>query len=90
MKSADAAAKGVNDADAAIPTRFEDAVAELEALVAAMEGGELSLEDSLRAFERGSMLLRHCRSTLETAEQRIRILENDALKDFDLGQNNNS
>ncbi|GAA5168990.1 exodeoxyribonuclease VII small subunit [Viridibacterium curvum] len=90
MKSADAAGKRVNDADSSIPSRFEDAVAELEALVVAMEGGDLSLEDSLRAFERGSVLLRHCRSTLESAEQRIRVLENDALKDFDPGQNNNS
>lgn len=74
------------DADASsptIPSRFEDAVTELEAIVAAMESGSLSLEDSLNQFQRGSQLLRHCRSTLESAEQRIRVLEGEALQNLD-------
>lgn len=85
MKPADADATGVDNADA-IPPRFEEAVAELEAIVAAMEAGDLSLEDSLNHFQRGNQLLRHCRNTLEAAEQRIRILEGDALRDFDPNQ----
>ena len=66
-----------------IPERFEDAVAELEAIVAAMESGKLSLEDSLAHFQRGTLLMRHCRSTLESAEQRIRILQDGELKEFE-------
>lgn len=66
-----------------IPERFEDAVSELEAIVAAMESGQLSLEDSLTHFQRGTLLLRHCRGALESAEERIRILQDGELQAFD-------
>lgn len=55
---------------------YEAATAELETLVASMEGGKLSLEASLAAYQRGTVLLRHCQSLLDAAEERVRILEN--------------
>jgi len=67
---------------ASIPERFEDAVTELEQIVAAMETGSLSLEESLARFQRGTELLRHCRGALESAEQRIRILQDGELRDL--------
>lgn len=57
-----------------IPADFEHALDELEQLVARMEGGELSLEESLTSFERGIGLFRHCQQSLEQAELRVRLL----------------
>lgn len=53
---------------------FETAMIELEALVQRMESGELSLEDSLKEFERGVKLTRICQSSLKVAEQRVKLL----------------
>ena len=53
---------------------FEAALAELEQLVDTMEQGELSLEDSLKAFERGIELTRTCQQALKSAEQRVEML----------------
>ena len=53
---------------------FEDSLSELEALVERMEGGEMTLEESLGAFERGIALTRHCQQALQAAEQRVEIL----------------
>jgi exodeoxyribonuclease VII small subunit len=54
--------------------RFSEALAELEAIVAALEGGQLDLEDSLARYERGVALLRACQSKLGEAEQRVTML----------------
>ncbi len=56
------------------PLDFENALKELEALVERMEQGEISLEDSLKHFERGIELTRACQSALREAEQKVRIL----------------
>ncbi len=64
---------------------FEAAMAELEQLVAAMEGGKLSLEDSLAAYKRGAELLSFCRGKLDDAQQQVRVLEDGVLKDFSAG-----
>jgi exodeoxyribonuclease VII small subunit len=61
-------------ADSAAPVDFEHSLDELEQLVARMEGGELSLDDSLASFERGIGLYRHCQQALEQAELRVRLL----------------
>ena len=53
---------------------FEQALTEFEALVTRMEEGELSLEDSLKSYERGVALSRSCQAALEQAEQRIQVL----------------
>ncbi len=61
---------------------FESAMAELEKIVADMEAGKLSLEDSLAAYQRGAELLAFCRGRLESAQQQVSVLENGVLKDF--------
>jgi len=53
---------------------FEAALGELEALVERMESGELTLDASLGAFERGIHLTRACQRALAVAEQRVRVL----------------
>ncbi len=55
-------------------TRFEDALAELEAIVQTLEGGEQPLEASLEQFERGVSLSRFCQQSLDDAEQKVAIL----------------
>ena len=53
---------------------FEQSLDELEQLVGKMEHGEMSLEDSLAAYERGVGLYRRCQAALEQAELRVRLL----------------
>ncbi len=53
---------------------FEQSLDELEQLVERMEHGEMSLEDSLAAYERGVGLYRRCQAALEKAELRVRLL----------------
>lgn len=53
---------------------LEASMQALEALVSKMESGELSLEESLAAFEKGIALSRQCQRALESAEQKVRIL----------------
>ncbi|SEO70390.1 exodeoxyribonuclease VII small subunit [Aquisalimonas asiatica] len=60
---------------------FEEALKELEALVERMEKGELALEESLQAFERGIALTRHCQTALKAAEQKVEILTREGSED---------
>ena len=53
---------------------FEAALAELESLVSKMEGGELTLDESLKAFERGVVLARQCQTELSNAELKVQSL----------------
>ncbi len=55
-------------------SQFEEAMQELEQLVEQMERGELSLEESLKSFERGIKLTRTCQQALREAEQKVQIL----------------
>jgi exodeoxyribonuclease VII small subunit len=64
---------------------FEAAMAELEQIVADMEAGKLSLEDSLAAYRRGAELLTFCRGKLDDAQQQVRVLEEGVLKEFPAG-----
>jgi exodeoxyribonuclease VII small subunit len=54
--------------------RFEDALGELEGIVQRLEKGELPLEDSLAAFERGIALVRVLSQRLAEVEQRVQVL----------------
>lgn len=60
-------------------TKFEDALSELEGIVESLESGEQSLEMSLEQFERGVSLSRFCQQSLTEAEQKVKILMNDAV-----------
>ncbi len=54
--------------------KFEDALAELERIVKGMEGGQLRLDDAIAAYERGSLLRRHCEAKLAEAETRVQAI----------------
>ena len=60
--------------DTAPVADFERSLDELEQLVAKLEHGEMSLDDSLKAFERGIALYRTCHGALEQAEMMVRLL----------------
>ncbi|AIL59798.1 exodeoxyribonuclease VII small subunit [Pseudomonas alkylphenolica] len=53
---------------------FEQSLADLQTLVERLENGELSLEDSLTAFEQGISLTRDCQAALVQAEQKVQVL----------------
>jgi len=50
---------------------FEDAIGELTNIVSKIEKGEIALQDSLKDYERGMALIKHCRGILQKAEKRI-------------------
>ena len=57
--------------------KFEEALKKLEALVKTMESGDLTLDDSLKAFEEGIRLIRFCTRKLDEAERKVEILLRD-------------
>lgn len=63
--------------------KFETALAELETIVANMEGGQLELEASIAAYRRGMELMKHCQTQLADAEEQIRVLENGEFREID-------
>jgi exodeoxyribonuclease VII small subunit len=65
---------------AAAPASYEDALAELERLVGAMEAGQLPLDRLLEGYKRGAELLSFCRTRLEAVEQQVKVLEEGQLK----------
>lgn len=77
----------IETSDELTDVSFEDALAELEGLVEKMENGDLSLEESLAAFERGVRLTRRCQSALKAAELKVKVLtESGELEDLDIGE----
>ena len=64
------------------PASFEEAMAELEQLVARMEAGDLPLEASVAAYQRGSELVKYCAGQLDKVESQVKVLEGDMLKPF--------
>ena len=60
---------------------YEQALAELETIVASLEANKLSLEDAMALFERGQALTKHCVDLLDKAELRIKELSSDNLVD---------
>ena len=67
---------------AAIAPSYEDALGELDRLVAAMEAGQLPLDRLLESYKRGAELLTYCRSRLEAVEQQVQLLEDGQLKSW--------
>ncbi|HEY7221339.1 MAG TPA: exodeoxyribonuclease VII small subunit [Candidatus Binatia bacterium] len=59
------------------PKTFESALEDLEQIVEQLETGELSLEDSLAAFEKGVGLTKYCYQKLDDVEKKIEILTKD-------------
>jgi exodeoxyribonuclease VII small subunit len=67
---------------AAIAPSYEDALGELDRLVAAMEAGQLPLDRLLESYKRGAELLTFCRTRLEAVEQQVKVLEDGQLQPF--------
>jgi exodeoxyribonuclease VII small subunit len=64
----------------ALPASYEDALAELERLVAAMEGGQQKLDDMLVGYRRGANLLAYCREQLERVEAQVKLVDDGQLR----------
>ena len=56
---------------------FEEALAELEKIVAEVEAGAIGLEESIHKYEQGMKLIRHCRAVLDQAEKRIEMIHKE-------------
>lgn len=65
---------------------YEEALAELESVVAALEEGNQKLEESMALFERGQLLMKRCAELLEAAELKVRQLSGDDLEPFAEGE----
>lgn len=75
----------IPDSSAQAVQSYEAAWAELEALIARMESGQMPLEQLLQSYTRGAELLGYCRERLERVEQQIQVLEQGSLKPWDAG-----
>jgi len=62
------------------PASYELALAELDRLVAQMEGGQLPLDQLLDGYRRGAELLAFCRSRLQAVEEQVQLLDDGQLK----------
>ena len=72
---------------------FEDALQELEGIVVSLERGEVSLDDAIAAFERGTQLKSHCQARLEEARMKVEKIKApdagsapDGVSNFDMGE----
>jgi exodeoxyribonuclease VII small subunit len=65
---------------------YEEAFAELEQIVAALESGEQPLEEALTLFERGQKLTKHCAELLARAELKVQVLSGETLAPFQEGE----
>lgn len=67
------------------PPSYEEALAELERLVQALEGGQLPLDRLLDSYRRGAELLAFCRARLQAVEDQVKVLEDGQLKTWTAG-----
>jgi exodeoxyribonuclease VII small subunit len=65
---------------------YEEAYADLEAIVTALESGGQPLEDALAFFERGQLLTRRCAELLDNAELKVQKLSGETLEPFQEGE----
>jgi len=65
---------------------YEEAFAELENIVNALEGGQNPLEEAMSLFERGQALAKRCGELLDGAELKVRELSGDELSEFEAGE----
>ncbi len=63
-----------------LPEQFEVAMKELQAIVQSMENQVLSLDDALKAYERGMLLSRVCQQKLEDAQLQVQVLQDNLLR----------
>jgi exodeoxyribonuclease VII small subunit len=70
-------------AEQALPSSYEEAVQELEQLLAKLESGQLPLDQLLTHYQRGASLLTYCRERLAAIENQISVLDEGSLKPGD-------
>ena len=63
---------------------FEKSIKELESIVAKLESGDTTLDESLELFEKGIKLSKECNKMLDTAEKKVSVLMNGEKKDFEV------
>ena len=68
------------------PADFESAMRELEQLISGMENGDLPLEASLQAYQRGAFLVKYCQAQLQKVQEQVKIVEADMTRPFDLNE----
>ena len=68
------------------PPGFESGVRELEQLIAGMENGDLPLEASLQAYQRGAFLVKYCQTQLQKVQEQVKIVEADMVRPFELNE----
>ena len=68
------------------PADFESAMRELEQLIAGMENGDLPLEASLQAYQRGAFLVKYCQTQLQKVQEQVKIVEADMVRPFELNE----
>ncbi len=73
-------ATSATPAAAALPASYEAGLQELEQLVAALESGQLPLDQLLGSYQRGAALLSFCRDKLQAVEDQIKVLDAGSLK----------
>ena len=83
-------AKTLPPDSSASPVSFEDALRELESIVDSMEKGNLDLDPSLLAYQRGMELLKYCQAALQDAQQQVKVLEAGSLIDFNANGDDSS
>ena len=64
------------------PASYEVAMAELDQIVQAMEGGQMPLDRLLDSYRRGAQLLEFCRNRLKAVEDQVKVLEDGQLKSW--------
>lgn len=72
-----------NPPESAVSASYEQALAELERLVASMESGQLPLDQLLDSYRRGAELLGFCRTRLQAVEQQVKLLEGGEMKPWE-------
>ena len=68
------------------PADFESAMRELEQLIAGMENGDLPLEASLQAYQRGAFLVKYCQTQLQKVQEQVKLVEADMVRPFELNE----
>ena len=68
------------------PESFESAMRELEQLIASMENGQMPLETSLQAYQRGAFLVKFCQKQLQAVQEQVKIVEADMVRPLDLNE----
>ncbi len=66
---------------------FEESMEKLENIANELEKNDLSLDESIKKFEEGMKISKHCKEIIDNAEKKITILVDGEEKDFDVNQN---